>query len=326
VHYENLAEAQVARGKLAAASSTLATCAKAFPRNTICPALQLLVQWNRHEFDSVGAALAVLEPRITDPAMHARAVFLRADLARLRGKLREASHEQARALNLVAQSGRKGAALGTAIGEALQTAFYFGDGARATRLIDEALARDPIGQLSVSEAPYPDVIAAYALAGHPEKARTVMTQWETRRVSEPAIEDSIRAHGMQGHIALAERRLADAQREFRAADSRGCRVCSMPMLGRAYDVAGNADSAIAVFERFLVTPTMERSGVDGPFRPVVHKRLGELYEAKGQREKALEHYRAFLELWKDADPELQPRVTDARQRVAALTSGTDVRR
>ena len=66
--------------------------------------------------------------------------------------------------------------------------------------------------------------------------------------------------------------------------------------------------------------------MDGVFLPVVHQRLGELYEAKGARERALAHYRLFLELWKDADPELQPRVTDARQRVAALTRGTDVRR
>ena len=286
----------------------------------------MLVQWNRGQFDSVGTALPLLESRSTDPAWHARIVFLRADLARLHGKLKEASRDDARAFDLVAQSGRKGAPLSLAVYQALQTAFYFADGARAARLLDEALLTIPIAQLAISEAPYPEIVSAYSLAGQPDKARTTMAQWETRRVAEPAIEDSIRAHAMLGHIALAERRFADAQREFRAADSRGCPICNMPMLGRAYDVAGNPDSAIAVFERFLVTPTMERSGVDGPFRPVVHKRLGELYEAKGQREKALEHYRAFLELWKDADPELQPRVTDARQRVAALTSGTDVRR
>ncbi|PYP76701.1 MAG: hypothetical protein DMD35_17805 [Gemmatimonadetes bacterium] len=326
VHYENLAEAQVALGKLVEASSSLATCTKSFPRNAICASLDLYVQWNRRQFDSVGAALAVLEPRIADPAMHARAMFLRADLARLHGKLKEASHETARGIELATQTGMKGAPLSLAIAEALQTAFYFADNARATRVLDEGLSKSPIEQQSVSEAPYSDLIAAYALAGQPDKARTMMAQWERRRVAAPAIEDSIRAHGMQGHIALAERRLADAQREFRAADARGCRMCYAPMLGRAYDVAGNADSAIAVFERFLVTPAMERSGVDGPFLPVVHKRLGELYEAKGQREKALEHYRVFLDFWKDADPELQPRVTDARQRVAALTRGPDGRR
>jgi tetratricopeptide (TPR) repeat protein len=98
------------------------------------------------------------------------------------------------------------------------------------------------------------------------------------------------------------------------------------MLARSYDLAGNADSAIAVYERFLDTPLLERIDADAVYLPGVHKRLGELYEARGQRDKALDHYRAFISLWKDADPELQPKVTDARQRVAALTKGTDGRR
>ena len=98
------------------------------------------------------------------------------------------------------------------------------------------------------------------------------------------------------------------------------------MLARAYDLDGKPDSAIAVYERYLTTPVLERTGVDGAFVPAVHKRLGELYEAKGLRDKALSHYRAFMDLWKDADPELQPKVTDARQRVAALTHGTDTSR
>jgi tetratricopeptide (TPR) repeat protein len=98
------------------------------------------------------------------------------------------------------------------------------------------------------------------------------------------------------------------------------------MLGRAYDLSANPDSAIAVYARYLDTPFLDRVETDGLFLPGVHKRLGELYEAKGQRDKALEQYRLFIDLWKDADPALQPKVTDARQRVAALTRGTDARR
>jgi hypothetical protein len=37
----------------------------------------------------------------------------------------------------------------------------------------------------------------------------------------------------------------------------------------------------------------------------------------------VKHYRTFIELWKNADPVLQPKVTDAKQRVAALTKGLD---
>jgi hypothetical protein len=46
--------------------------------------------------------------------------------------------------------------------------------------------------------------------------------------------------------------------------------------------------------------------------------LGEMYEAKGNVDKALTHYQAFVELWKAADPELQPRVRDVRGRIERL--------
>ena len=43
-----------------------------------------------------------------------------------------------------------------------------------------------------------------------------------------------------------------------------------------------------------------------------------LYGAKGMPEKALEHYETFVELWKNADPELQSRVRDVRGRIERL--------
>jgi hypothetical protein len=45
---------------------------------------------------------------------------------------------------------------------------------------------------------------------------------------------------------------------------------------------------------------------------------GELYEAKGNRQKAVERYSRFVELWRNADPELQPGVREIRERVARL--------
>ncbi len=46
-----------------------------------------------------------------------------------------------------------------------------------------------------------------------------------------------------------------------------------------------------------------------------YKRLGELYEAAGDLPKAATNLEKFVELWKDADPELQPKVRDARTRL-----------
>ena len=52
------------------------------------------------------------------------------------------------------------------------------------------------------------------------------------------------------------------------------------------------------------------------------KRSGELYEAKGDRAKAADRYRRFVELWKDADPELQPGVREVRARLGRLATET----
>ena len=49
-----------------------------------------------------------------------------------------------------------------------------------------------------------------------------------------------------------------------------------------------------------------------------YKRLGELYDAKKNDAKAIENYQNFVDLWKDADPELQPAVRAARARLEEL--------
>lgn len=59
----------------------------------------------------------------------------------------------------------------------------------------------------------------------------------------------------------------------------------------------------------------------GWLHPVTHERLGQLYEEMGQPEKAANAYRRFIGAWKNADPELQAEVEEARIRLAELPSG-----
>jgi hypothetical protein len=66
------------------------------------------------------------------------------------------------------------------------------------------------------------------------------------------------------------------------------------------------------------TPTLNRLYLTSLTLAPGLKRLGELYEAKGDRKKATEYYSKFVEVWKDADPELQPGVKEIRGRMARL--------
>ena len=61
-----------------------------------------------------------------------------------------------------------------------------------------------------------------------------------------------------------------------------------------------------------------RFAADRNWYAAVHRRLGELYEERGDREKAVEYYSRLVELWNDADPELQLVVEDVRARIARL--------
>jgi serine/threonine protein kinase/Tfp pilus assembly protein PilF len=87
------------------------------------------------------------------------------------------------------------------------------------------------------------------------------------------------------------------------------------ILARVYEQNGEIDKAIAEYERLTaINPqNISRAWIYPPF----YYRLGKLWEQKGDKLKARENYRRFLDLWKDADPGL-PEVADAKKRLARL--------
>ena len=118
---------------------------------------------------------------------------------------------------------------------------------------------------------------------------------------------------------MAERRYDDAIREYRSTiDDRGvCIICDYMWIAFAYDFARNADSTIAILTRY--TDGIERPlGLDADFLAHSLRRLAELHDARGDVQKALSYYARFVDLWKDADPDLQPRVRKARARMIEL--------
>ena len=90
----------------------------------------------------------------------------------------------------------------------------------------------------------------------------------------------------------------------------------------------SVEISAADFERYLATPYWQKLLPEfDPVRvPAIRERLGQLYETLGKSDKAAENYRAFIALWKNADPELQPRVADAKRRLAKLNAVEKPRR
>jgi hypothetical protein len=78
------------------------------------------------------------------------------------------------------------------------------------------------------------------------------------------------------------------------------------------------DSAVAAYEALATVPDPTPGGRQ-LFLARALRRLGELYEAKGDRTKAADYYSRFIDLWREADPDLQPQVAKVKQRLAEVT-------
>jgi serine/threonine protein kinase/Tfp pilus assembly protein PilF len=87
------------------------------------------------------------------------------------------------------------------------------------------------------------------------------------------------------------------------------------ILARAYQQNGETDKAIAEYERLVTFGPQNISRA--LIHPLNYYRLAKLYEQKGDKAKAGENYRRFLDLWKDADSGL-PEVEIARKKLAGL--------
>jgi tetratricopeptide (TPR) repeat protein len=186
--------------------------------------------------------------------------------------------------------------------------------------MERELRDHPFSGMAEVERPYLEFGYNYALAGRFSRARTMLAEFgriprDLTRRKEPF------RLSVNAMIALGEGDFDQAM-DFLDQNTRkdDCPSCLRAERGLVWDRSGNADSAIAEFEGFLTHPDISRAWTDHLFLPNILHRLGQLYDEKGEREKALGYYGRFVELWRNADRELQPTVAEARNRMAALTT------
>jgi tetratricopeptide (TPR) repeat protein len=189
----------------------------------------------------------------------------------------------------------------------------------ALAIVQSALARHPLDSLAPRDRPYLRLARVYVESGKLDLARRALRDYEAAGSPPPqGPRDPLLARGL---VAEREGRTADAVAAYRDVyDHSGpCGTCGLFELASLYDRQGQADSARILHQRIVDQPTaFGHLGADHYALAPTYKRLGELYEAKGDRRKAAEYYGRFVELWKNADPELQPGVKEVRGRIARL--------
>jgi tetratricopeptide (TPR) repeat protein len=191
----------------------------------------------------------------------------------------------------------------------------------ALALLAAAQARHPLAEVPVLERPYSALALAYLRAGQPESARRLWREYLTAVPTKQRRGDLLYRPG-QGAMAELDHRPDSAAAAYRAwYDEAGlCGACGLFDLARLADQAGRSDSALVLYQRAFAVRSGARFSLDAIELAPALKRAGELYEAKGDRAGATLVYRRFAELWKDADPALQPGVREIRARIARLAT------
>ncbi len=295
--YWNAVEAQVAQRSFAAADSVLSLMAVHLPDHPWLRSLQSRVTFARRDFD---AAEAYLDSVWADgpPQVTAALRLYSCGLKLYRGRLGEWR-----------QCGYEGP------GAALWELRYAGDTARVSGMVDSMLASE--------SRDYPGLVTVLAEMGRLPEAYEILGEWQDA-FGPDDLGYRTEVGRAAGSIALAEGRPDSAVNAFLAWHRAGYVGAShifnrgLAEAANAHDQAGRPDSAIALYERALNIPSIWGAAYEAIWYPHALRRLGELHESLGHREAAVEYYGMFVDLWKDADPELQPQVEDVRRRIARL--------
>jgi tetratricopeptide (TPR) repeat protein len=154
----------------------------------------------------------------------------------------------------------------------------------------------------------------YARLDRTKQANDFLQQISSRRI-EGNRWDQAALNIPKGEIELSKANYAEAVDLFNMACQ--LRDDNYPLESLAYGCfkKGDMDQAIAKYELLISRKDLGWEAQE--YWIQAHYQLAKLYEAKADRERAIQFYRRFLEIWKDADPGL-PEVEDAKKRLAGL--------
>jgi tetratricopeptide (TPR) repeat protein len=322
IFFDKVILAQVAQGRINDARSTAARAAAVLPPGspgrTEYQAYVAVAQRDYEAADSFYRRLR--REQEGNLEWQARAVGVLAALAETRGRLGEATKFQEEQMRVAEVRGLPRDYLRATVGVARLDLRYRDRPTQALARVQDALVRYPLDSIPPLDRPYLQLAELYASAGRVEQARRLLREYETQVPA--GVRRGERGQGIAYGVVLeAEGKIGPAAEAYLDAHRRTgiCGSCGLFLLASLLDRQGSTDSARVVYEALVNTPTVYgRVGPESFGLAPTYKRLGELYEAKGDRKKAADYYGRFVDLWKDADPELQPGVREVRQRLARL--------
>src|SRR5215218_4916135 len=301
---------QLLQGKYADARRTLDLIARRFPGNPVLLNVELqYASAQQHWEEAERRAEALVAASAGDTLSLVDPFEALALMATAQGRLDDAEQLWHTHQRLSAASGSMGRHFFGLLRRAGIELRYRGSAERALAIIDSALVRTPLDSLLPADRPY-DELARLNAAAADANDRALERQQSAERA------------WTRGVIALASGSAASAEVLLRtAAEQHVCTICVLPDLARAYEADGKASAAAAIYDRYVTTPWFWRYETDALELGPAMERLATLYDAVGEREKAQAVRGRLVQLWRRADPELQPVVAQVRTKLGRSSPG-----
>jgi eukaryotic-like serine/threonine-protein kinase len=322
--HANLVRALLLEGDRVGARAALSTFAAEHPDDPLLTERGYWVHALAGEWEEAGSYLTPWEERRDLPFVYrADASLYRARLAAAQGQMVEARRLVAHAQRLARAELGPGQEWFYHIQEVhLELATGQTDGARSVLAALEE--RRLFDEIPLAARRYGTALTYHNRVGNVAEARDYIRRWREEVPPELAsrydeTERELFGSMLGGPAARPQEGLA-AIELFR--ERLLCRRCFMIEEAEALEAAGRLREAREAW-RQVATDLQTNFWFSLLGRAPAWERVGILSEELGDAAGALEAHGRFAELWANADPELQPRVQRARDRVAALEAESD---
>ncbi|HSM07429.1 MAG TPA: tetratricopeptide repeat protein [Gemmatimonadota bacterium] len=315
----NLALEYLRARRVDEADSVIALLQTKFPADHRARWLTILAEAHREDFaEAEKAARDALAE--TDGVGQVRVLWGLHGVLKTTGRLREADEAAARAARLSADLGVPSAAYAVLWPRFWTAVVVHRDPGAARREIERVRDQAPLESLEPLDRPYLGLAGLYAALGDRAETEALLAAFKRAVPDAPTGRYEDDEVWFAADLALSEGRWDDAiagYEEWRRLEP-GCANCIDYPLAIAHDSAGRLEVALEHYLEEIDRPGESRLRQRATTLGPTLERIAQIHDELGRLEEAAAYYARFADLWAEADPELQPRVTAARARAEEI--------
>ncbi len=317
--FTNLQRVQIFTGDSLGTAETAKAFHARFPDSNDGWETDAYVLWSRHDFEGIDSLARLVYPTAKTRRQAVRSADGAMQVALARGRPTDALAWDAKSIGAEVKAEPASATrILYWIDSARVLAGALERPAEARAVLSRMAAQFPISKVDASERPWRELARIAVELRDTALARQAFEGHERDQASQ-APDPEGRSAVYRANLAFTQGKYAEVIEKMQFANDR--RMTSeryaQLMIARAYDLSDRADSAIVWFTKAAETPDPDIE-MAAFYEAGMFKRLGELYEAKGDKQSALLWYERFVDRWAKAEPVLQPKVREVQGRIDRL--------